>query len=138
MIEPGPATPAPVPDPGRGDLALRVVGGLVAFLAGAGSALVEGLLTPVRYGSWPLPVSPLLGALLGVPLVAYAARVTGSRTGALAPVAGWFLMVCLLIRQTSAGDLLLPESWMAIALFLAGGASLVVGLARVPGRAPRR
>jgi hypothetical protein len=117
---------------------LRVVGGVVAFLAGAGSALVEALLTPLRYGSWPLPVAPLLGALLGVPLVAYAARVTGSRAGAVAPAAGWFAMVCLLIPRTAEGDLILPESWMTIALFVVGGASLVLGLARVSGRTPRR
>jgi hypothetical protein len=117
--------------PGRGDLAVRVAGGVVAFLGGAGSALVEGLLTPLRLGSWPLPVAPLLGAVLGVPLVAYGAWSTASRLGGIAPLVGWFVLMAVMVSPTAEGDLILPQTLMGLAAFVFGAGSLVVGLYRL-------
>jgi hypothetical protein len=117
--------------PGRGDVAVRVAGGVVAFLAGAGSALVEGLLTPLRLGGWPLPVAPVLGAVLGVPLVAYGAWSTASRFGGIAPLVGWFAMMVALVSPTAEGDLLLPQTPMGLAVFVFGAGALVVGLYRL-------
>ncbi|HEY0487404.1 MAG TPA: hypothetical protein VGD72_14250 [Mycobacteriales bacterium] len=126
------------PGPGRADRALRVAGGVVAFLWGAGSALVEGLLTPLRLAGWPAPVAPLLAAALGVPLVVYATVVTGHRFGGLLPAAGWLGAVSLLVVRTPEGDLLLPESGAGYALFLAGTLGFLVGLYRSPYDAGRR
>jgi hypothetical protein len=123
---------------GGADGALRIAGGVVALLAGAGSAVVEAVLTPLRLGGWPLPAAPVLAALVGVPLVVFATRVTGRRLGGLAPAAGWFGMVSLLVTRTDEGDLLLPESGMGYAVFLAGALSFVVGLYRSPYDAGRR
>lgn len=117
--------------PGRGDLAVRIAGGVVAFVAGAASALVEGLLTPLRLADWPLPVSPVLGAVLGVPLVAYAAWATGSRIGGIAPVVGWFVTMGALATPTAEGDLILTGTGMGVAVFLCGAGSFMVGLFRL-------
>jgi hypothetical protein len=117
--------------PGRGELAVRIAGGVVAVLAGAGSALVEGLLTPLRLGDVPLPVAPVLGAVLGVPLVAYGAWSTGSRLGGLAPCVAWLAMMIALVSPTAEGDLILTGTGMGVAVFLCGAGSLVVGVYRL-------
>jgi hypothetical protein len=126
------------PAPGRADRALRIAGGVVALLAGAASAVLEAVLTPLRLGGWPFPAAPVLAAALGVPLVVFAIRVTGSRYGGLTPAVGWFGMVSLLVTRTAEGDLLLPESAMAYAVFFAGAVSFVVALYRSPYDAGRR
>jgi hypothetical protein len=99
---------------------------------------VEAFLTPLRLGTWPLPVAPLLAAALGVPLVVYATRVTGRRLGGLAPAVGWFGTVSLLVTRTTEGDLVLTETAMGYAVFLLGALSFVIGLYRAPYDAPRR
>jgi hypothetical protein len=128
---PAAAAPGVHARPGRGDLAVRVTGGVVALLAGAGSALVEGLLAPLRLGDWPLPVAPVLGAVLGVPLVAYAAWSTSTRIGGIAPLVGWFAMMGVLVVPTAEGDLILTGNGMGFAVFLCGAGSLFVGLYRL-------
>jgi hypothetical protein len=108
------------------------VGAVVALLGGAGSALVEALLTPVRAGGWPVPIAPLLAAALGVPLVRFAAYATGRRAGAVLPVVGWFGAVSLLLDRTIEGDVLLPQTTTGWAVLFAGAGSLVVGLYLLP------
>jgi hypothetical protein len=131
--DPAPPTAAvPAAPPGRGDLALRVAGGTVALLAGAVSALVEGFLIPARIGGWPLPLAPLLAAVLGIPLVRYAARVTDSRLGTFLPAAGWLGAITVLVLPTAEGDLILPETPMGLAFFCAGTIAFVVALYRPP------
>jgi hypothetical protein len=117
---------------GRGDLALRVLGAVVALLGGAGSALLEAVLTPVRAGGWAVPIAPLLAAVLGVPLVSYAVAATGSRAAAVVPVVGWFGTIAVLLNRTTEGDVLLPQTTMGYLVLLAGAGALVVGLYRLP------
>jgi hypothetical protein len=106
----------------------------VALLAGAGSALVEAVLTPLRVGGWPVPVAPVLAAVLGVPLVRYAVSVTGSTLYAVAPVVGWFAVISTVLFRTTEGDLILPQTPMAFGVLLVGAGSLVVGLYRISSR----
>jgi hypothetical protein len=116
----------------RGDVVLRLLGAVVALLGGAGSALLEAVLTPVRAGGWPVPIAPLLAAALGVPLVSYAVAATGSRAAAILPVVGWFLTIAVLLTRTVEGDVLLPQTTMGYLVLLAGAGALVVGLYRLP------
>lgn len=106
----------------------------MALLAGAGSALVEAVLTPLRVGGWPVPVAPVLAAVLGVPLVRYAVSVTGSTLYAVAPVVGWFAVISTVLFRTTEGDLILPQTPMAFGVLFVGAGSLVVGLYRISSR----
>jgi hypothetical protein len=114
----------------RADQGLRVAGGLIALLAGAGSAVVEAFLVPLRVAGWQLPISPVLAAVLGTPLVAYGAWVTGSRLGAIAPAVGWLGVLALFGTPTAEGDIVVPENLMGLALFFVGAASFLVGVYR--------
>lgn len=107
---------------------IGVAGLAVGFVAGVLSALVEAFLIPLRVGSIPIPVAPFLALGLGYPLCRLTRYLGGSRVAALAPAAGWFLVVAVLGSVRPGGDIALANNLMTLATVFLGATSFAVGL----------
>lgn len=130
--------------PDRGDLLLRLLGGLLAFVAGSVAGLLAVLLVPLRvagvgelmgfaglagtgFGSVRVPTAVLLAVAGNLVLVRLAESVTGVRWGGLLLGAGWFLVILPALRTTAEGDrLLIPGDWVAGLTLFGGTVALVI------------
>jgi len=119
------------------DIALRVVAGLVALLAGAGAAVVECFLVPLRVDSVRVPIAPVLAVVMNVAVVVYGRWGTGSPLGGAVPALGWFGVIAALSRRTDDGDLVLYGDWVGLALLLTGTLALLAAML-LPLRIPAR
>jgi hypothetical protein len=144
----------------RGDLLLRLLGGLLMVTAGVVAGLLAVLLVPLRVadaaeavgiaglagtelGSVRAPTAVLLAVAGNLVLVRLAESVTGTGWGGLLPAAGWLLVILPALGTTTEGDrLLVAGDWVAgLALF--GGIVVLVimtvlGLTTPPGIRPGR
>jgi Family of unknown function (DUF6113) len=128
-------------DPGQGSLlaqplrppsAGRAVALVGLFLLGA----VIGLAGTLVQAAW-FPGGLLLALAGAAGLFLGGAYATGSRGGAVAPVAGWIVAVILLTASRPEGDFLFGAGGGSY-LFLLGGMALAVICATVgAGRQPR-
>lgn len=113
--------------PGRGDLAVRVLGGLVAVAGGLVTALIEVFLAPLRVGTVRLPVSPVLAVLGNVALVWFTYRATGKRGVLVLPALAWMAVLLMAAGRTDEGDLLLTgDNWVGLATIFVGTAAFAV------------
>ncbi|WP_107474064.1 DUF6113 family protein [Streptomyces sp. TP-A0874] len=100
-------------------MAALVVAGL---LVGGAGALVQGAWFP----------GGLLLALLGIGALCYGGvRLTGTRTGGVAPAGGWLLAVLALTTSRPEGDFLFASGFGSYT-FLLGGMALAVICATIP------
>lgn len=113
--------------PLRPPSAKRAAGYLVLFVLGAlvavAGALVQGGLFP---GGLLLALAGAAGLFLG------GARAARSRGGAVAPVAGWMIMVIFLTASRPEGDFLFSAGGGSY-LFLLGGMAVAVICATLGG-----
>ena len=96
--------------------------GLAGALVGVAGALVQGAWFP----------GGLLLALLAIAALCYGgARVTGARTGGVAPAAGWLVAVVLLTTARPEGDFLFATG-LGSYVYLLGGMLVAVMCATLP------
>lgn len=122
------------------DLALRVLGALVAFALAVTTALWEAFLTPLHVDRFRLPIAPVLAIVTNVALVWFTHRVTGSKLVALLPGVAWMGLMIVASGRTTEGDLVLAaNNWVALATLLTGVAAYVYGAYRmITPPSPRR
>ncbi|HCT76241.1 MAG TPA: hypothetical protein DGT23_06540 [Micromonosporaceae bacterium] len=112
------------------DLLLRIVGGVLAALMGAGSALLEATATP---GFWAIPVG---AASVGNAFLIWFAQSTVDKPWAwLVPGVPWFATMVALVGPTTEGDLI-ANSWTGLATFAAGALVFFVAIALRPSPQP--
>jgi hypothetical protein len=119
----------------RFDLLLRVVGGVVATVAGLVAAVVEVLFTPLYWSGHAVPLAPALALLTGPVLARYGHRVTSHWVGAVAPGVAWLALVLAAATRSTSGYVLLPGNGMGIATLLCGMVGIMVGAAATFRRA---
>ncbi|MFI7384323.1 DUF6113 family protein [Streptomyces sp. NPDC049813] len=98
----------------------RVVVLVVLFLLGA----LVGVAGALLQGGW-FPGGLLLALLAAAGLFHGGARLTGARSGALAPAAGWLVAVILLTTSRPEGDFVFGAG-VGSYLFLLGGMAVAV------------
>lgn len=111
------------------DLLLRIAGGLLAAVMGAGFALLQAAATPLP---WYFAVC---AALLGNAfLVWYAQAVLDTGWAWLVPAVPWFAVMMAAIAPSRDGDLI-ANSWTGLATLAAGSfVYFATVAARVPGK----
>jgi hypothetical protein len=111
------------------DLLLRVAGGILAALMGAGFALLEAMATP---RPWFLAVG---AALVGNAFLIWFAQSTlEARWAWLVPAVPWFVIMIVAVGPTSEGDLI-ANSWTGLGTLAAGTFVYFAAVAAgVPGK----
>jgi hypothetical protein len=110
-----------------------VAWGIVAVLVSGWLALVEVFWLPLRVFGVPVPVSVVAAVVGNLLLVGLAARLTGSRLGAVLPAVVWLVVAVGASLRRPEGDLLLIGGgvlgFLSLAFLLAGvvAAAFAVG-----------
>ncbi|MFC4146030.1 hypothetical protein ACFO0M_07165 [Micromonospora mangrovi] len=127
-VLPGQEPSAPTARPRRGlDLVLRLVGGVIAVVAGLLSAVLELLLATVRVGGQLIGVSVLVAVGAGIALSWFAHEVVGRRWSVVLPALPWFVLMAVASVRTTEGDLLLSgDNWVGLAMIVAGAMTFAV------------
>ncbi|MFI0792294.1 hypothetical protein ACH4OY_06275 [Micromonospora rubida] len=125
-----PQAPAPTP-PGRAwrllDVALRVVGGLVAVIGAVATGLLELLLSTARVGGQLIGVSVLVAVAANIALGWFAYAAVGRRWAVVLPATPWFVLMGAAAVRTSEGDLLLAgDNWVGLAMIVVGAMTFAV------------
>ena len=119
------ATPAPWRRPV--DIAMRIVGFVVALALTVLTAAFEAYLTPLYWGEHRLPVSVMAAVVVNVALIWFTVEVTGRRLSVAAIAVVWVTIMVLASTRTSEGDLVLTDNnWVGIATMLAGSLTYAV------------
>ena len=111
----------------------RLGGALLVTVLAAWLALVEGFWLPLRVFGVPVPVSVVAAVVGNLLLVGLAARLTGSRLGAVLPAVVWLVIAVAASLRRPEGDLLLVGGgvlgYLSLAFLLAGvvAAAFAVG-----------
>jgi hypothetical protein len=121
----GPAGRQPAP------VWLRLAGLAVACAGGLLLALVGGFLTPLRFGSYEVPVSLVLVVGGLVIILRFAHAVTDHVGLALIPGLVWLLVSLVLSVRTTEGDLVLLQGWVATLYLLLGSVTIGVVVYRM-------
>ena len=109
------------------DLALRIIGGLVAVAAAALTAVLELLLSTARVGGTLLGVSALLAVVANVALGWFAPRAVGRRWALALPAVVWFALMVIAAGGTAEGDILLAgDNWVGLVMIFAGSVAFAV------------
>jgi hypothetical protein len=117
---------------GRGDLALRVLGALVAMSGAFVTAVFEVFLAPLRVGTVRLPLSLLLAVVGNLVLVWYTYRVTEKRAAVALPALVWIVVMVRASGRTTEGDLLLTgDNWVGLLTILGGTVAFAAGAYRL-------
>ncbi|WP_192772075.1 hypothetical protein [Plantactinospora soyae] len=109
------------------DVALRVVGGLLAVAAAALTAVLELMLATLRVGGVLIGVSALLAVLANVALSWFAPRAVGRRWALALPAVVWFMLMVVAAGGTSEGDVLIAgNNWVGLVMIFAGSMAFAV------------
>ena len=109
------------------DLAMRIVGFIVALALTALTAAFEVFYSAQFWGEYRVPASAVAAVVVNVALIWFTVAVTGRRL-AVAPVAVlWVAIMVVASSRKSEGDLLLTENnWVGIITMLAGSITFAV------------
>ncbi len=128
---------------GRADLAVRVLGGLVAVAGTLVTAAIEVFFAPLRAGSVRLPVSLVIAIVANLVLVWFTYRATGRRGAVVLPAVIWLaIMIGFASLRTREGDLLFTgDNWVAQLTLFGGSVAFGAGaykliVARPPAPPP--
>ncbi|MEV6816215.1 hypothetical protein [Micromonospora sp. NPDC051296] len=123
------------------DVGLRVAGGLVAFVAGAATAVLELLLAPLRLGGYLVGAAVLVAVVANIALSWFAIEAVGRRWAVALPALPWVVIMVAAADRTTEGDVLLVGNWVGLTLVVAGAMTFavmafrsIVALPSVPGR----
>ena len=130
--------------PRRPARAVVGLGLLVYAVAGAGTALFETLLVPVRHGSTLVPIAVPLAIASNVALPRLARILNGRTWAAAVPAVAWAAMVVVMLSSRREGDVLVTAEpsdlkYVAYTMFFGGVIAAVVTIAMTnPRRPPER
>jgi hypothetical protein len=130
--------------PRRPARAVVGLGLLVYAVAGAGTALFETLLVPVRHGSTLVPIAVPLAIASNLALPRLARILNGRAWAAAVPAVAWTAMVVVMLSSRREGDVLVTAEpadlkYVAYAMFFGGVISSVLTIAMTnPRRPPER
>ncbi|MGI5214196.1 hypothetical protein [Plantactinospora sp. CA-290183] len=127
-VSSGPEQPSPPTAVVRAlDLALRILGGVVAVAAAVVTAALELLLSMVRVGGVPVGVSVLLAVVANVALSRFANHAVGRRWALALPAVAWFALMVVASGGTGEGDVLIAaDNWVGLAMIFAGSVAFAV------------
>jgi hypothetical protein len=109
------------------DLAMRIVGFVVALALTVLTAAFEAYLTPLYWGEHRLPVSVVAAVVVNVGLIWFTVEVTGRRLSVAAIAVVWVVMMGVASTRTGEGDLVLTDNnWVGIVTMLAGSLTYAV------------
>ncbi|BCJ60372.1 hypothetical protein [Micromonospora endophytica] len=108
------------------DLGLRMVGGLIAVVAGAVTAVLELLLAPLRVGGYPIGAAVLVAVLANAALSWFAVEAVGRRWAVALPAVPWVVIMVAAADRTAEGDVLLIGNWVGLTLVVAGAMTFAV------------
>lgn len=109
------------------DLALRVIGGVIAVVASALTALLELLFATLRVGGHLIGVSVVLAVAANLALGWFAYRAVGRLWAVALPAAVWLVVMGVASVRTSEGDVLLAaNNWVAFPMMIAGSIAFAV------------
>lgn len=129
-LEP-PTEPQPA-GPSGGDVALRVVGALVAVTAAVQTGILELLLSTVRIAGHLVGVSVVLAVVANVALARFARQAVGSVWAVALPAAAWLVLMMAAATRTTEGDLLLAgNNWVGPVMIFAGSVAFAVSAVRM-------
>jgi hypothetical protein len=129
------ASPELLPEPPRRpsplvaalDVALRVLGGLIAVAGAVVTATLELLFSTVRVGGYLIGVSVVLAVLANLALGWFAYRAVGRKAAVALPAITWFGLLVVAAGGTAEGDILLAgNNWAGIAMIIAGSMAFAV------------
>ncbi|QOC95157.1 hypothetical protein [Micromonospora craniellae] len=108
------------------DIGLRALGGLVALVAGAVTAVLELLLAPLRVGGYLVGVAVLVAVLANIVLSWFAMETVGSRWAVVLPALPWVVIMVAAADRTTEGDVLLIGNWVGLLVVVAGSMTFAV------------
>ena len=109
------------------DLAVRIVGFVVAVLLAVATATYEVFLVPLRWDGARLPVSVAGALVVNLALAWFTVVVTRRRIAVVGPAAAWMVVMVAAATRTSEGDLVLTDNnWVGIVTMLAGSLTFAV------------
>ncbi|MFC6014851.1 hypothetical protein ACFP2T_01390 [Plantactinospora solaniradicis] len=109
------------------DVALRVVGGLLAVAGAVVTAVLELMLSTLRVGGVLIGVSALLAVLANVALSWFAPRAVGRRWAFALPAIVWFMLMVVAAGGTSEGDVLIANNnWVGLVMIFGGSVAFAV------------
>ncbi len=108
------------------DIGLRVAGGLVAFVAGAVTAVLELLLAPLRVGGYLVGLAVLVAVGANIVLSWFAVESVGRRWAVALPALPWVVIMVAAADRTTEGDVLLVGNWVGLTLVVAGAMTFAV------------
>jgi hypothetical protein len=109
------------------DLALRIAGGVIAFIAGAVTAAAELILSTLRVGSVLIGVAALVAVVANVVLSRFAYDTVGRPWAVGLPALSWFVVIFTAATGTREGDIgLAGNNWVGLAIITLG--SLTFGV----------
>jgi hypothetical protein len=119
------------------DLAVRIIGGLIALILALFTAVFELFYAPLAIGTVPLPVTIPAALVTNVALVWFAYQATGKKLFALVPGVLWMVVMVVASARTSEGDLVL-SGWAGLLTLFAGVAGYTFAARRliIPPRQP--
>lgn len=122
--EPRPARPS-----GVVEVLLTVAGVLIAVWGSFVLAVWGALLTPLRIGGVPAPVSIVIAVLGNAAIIWFGYTVTRRMSLTLLPGAVWLVVAFAAAQRTTEGDLIFTgDNWVAI-VYLVAGSITTAGLA---------
>jgi hypothetical protein len=131
------ATPAPRPVPPALQRLFVIGGTLVGVALGLVTAVWEVFLSPIYWGRFPLPISPILAVVTTLGLLWFTRTVTGSIGLSLLPGLLWFVVMVAATMPRPNGSVLLPSvAWMGLVAVLTGSVTWTIAAYRVIARRP--
>jgi hypothetical protein len=109
------------------EVALSVLGGVVAVVAALVTAIAEIVLASLRVGGVLVGASVLLAIAANLLLVWFTHRATGARWPVLLPAIAWFAVMLVAADRTTEGDLLVLGNWVGAALIIVGPIAFAAG-----------
>jgi hypothetical protein len=122
--------------PARPNPAVVALGVVLYAVAGAGTAVFETLLVPLRHGTILIPLAVVLGIISNAALPRLAGMLNDTQWAAAIPALTWTVMVVVLFSSRREGDVLVTTvpwdlKFVAYGMFFGGIIAAVLAVATI-------